>query len=203
MLLSTGLHAAAFAIPVIEWRGTAPAEQAVPLQLVELTETGAPPGEQRPQPLQARPAPPELPLVPELDAMLFAPPAPDLTLDFLADVPAPPPAAEIPGEFDDYMNVLPMMQVAELTNRDEVRRELLKRYTDDLRRRGARGSVYVLLWIDETGTVRKHRIEASAGNAAFDLAVAEVVPLMEFTPTRHEGAAVRSVVRVPVHFSTH
>lgn len=156
-------------------------------------------------PAPGRIAPPALPVVSrvalsddvvdvepvELDSGLDAPPLPE-----------PPPVPDEADELEAYAHFMPYMVRPELINREEVQRELERRYPNILRREHAEGAVVVLFWIDEFGTVQKYEIQKSSGSKALDAAVESVIEIMEFRPAIDHGKPVRVIVALPIRFQT-
>lgn len=87
-----------------------------------------------------------------------------------------------------------------LLNPDEVERVLRSEYPIGLRDAGIGGVVSVLVRIDESGTVRDARVDASSGYEALDAAALSVVHTMRFTPALNMDAAVAVWVRQDVTF---
>lgn len=202
MILSLGFHAAVFAVPVLERQASGRQDGADAMQVVEIVETFS--VRPDPRPPAERPSRPAAPVVPEVarvaEEVLTELHVPEVDYATLLQIEAPELPVDPRAEFADYVSVSAVMTAPVLQNRSAVRRELARRYPAALRNRGTEASMALLLWIDETGEVRRYEIEHADGSRSFDDAVAAVVPLMKFSPTLKWGRAVRVVVRVPIEF---
>jgi protein TonB len=66
--------------------------------------------------------------------------------------------------------------------------------------RNEEGTVWLDLYLSETGAVQELRVARSSGYPRLDRAAATAVQRWRFLPSRRFGTAVASWVRVPVHF---
>lgn len=199
VVLSVGMHAVAFALPLFEAdTGWTPAA-AEPISLIEITEALSLASVLPVIPEILRPDLPRLPDVPELDVPELT--VPDLPVGLDAGGILVPPVVAVEDDLDGFTEFLPTMVKPELKNRHAVKRTLERRYPPRMRATGGQGSVVVVLWIDENGDVRKHEIEGYGGSEDFDRVAGEVVPMMEFTPSFRNGSPARTIVRLPINFS--
>lgn len=104
------------------------------------------------------------------------------------------------GERDEFKRFVPTMVAPQLTNADEVERELRRTYPSILRDAGIGGDVDVNLWLDENGVIVKAEIGRGSGYELLDEAALKVVDAMRLTPAQNRGLPVRVIVTVPVRF---
>lgn len=199
VVLSVGMHAVAFALPLFEAdTGWTPAASE-PLSLIEITEALSLASVLPAIPEILRPDLPRVPDVPELDMTDLT--VPDLPVGLDAGGILIPPVVAVEDGLDGYTEFMPTMVKPELKNRRAVKRALERGYPPRMRATGGQGSVVVVLWIDENGEVRKHEIEGYRGSEDFDRVAGKVVPMMEFTPSFRNGSPARTIVRLPINFS--
>lgn len=110
---------------------------------------------------------------------------------------------EIESEGRRYYALGPEIDPPKLRNPSEVEQALKRYYPPLLRDAGIGGTVMVLFWIDETGTVRRHEVAKSSGHPALDAAAQSVAATMEFEPARANGQPKRVVVQIPISFRMH
>lgn len=195
IVLSVGLHAVAFAMPLYEAETPAKYASVEPVTIIDITEIVSVSTIISSLPEILRPY---LPQLPDLPTGIAMPEVPAMTFD-APEIPAPAPATE-PDGLDGYTEFGPAMVKPTLTNRRAVQRALERRYPSSYRNAGVQGSVTIVLWIDESGTVRNQMIEGFDGSEAFDEAARAVVPMMEFEPSLRNGLPVRTIVRLPINF---
>jgi len=111
-------------------------------------------------------------------------------------VATPEPPATALG--DDRF--IPSRVPPDLRNRAEVRRALERYYPQRLINAGIGGTVMMMFWIDETGTVVRYEIQSSSGIRELDDAAARVVEVMRFSPLLQNGQGVPVVVALPITF---
>jgi TonB family protein len=87
-----------------------------------------------------------------------------------------------------------------LLNRAEVGRALPSSYPTALRDAGMSGTVQVWILIDETGAVRRSRVNQSSGLPALDAAAEQVVMQMRFSPALNRGEPVAVWISIPLSF---
>ncbi|MDB4949073.1 MAG: serine/threonine protein kinase [Gemmatimonadetes bacterium] len=91
----------------------------------------------------------------------------------------------------------------QLMNRDEVERQLSRRYPSALLNAGASGVVNLQIVIDDRGRVDRNGITVlSASNPAFADPSVEVARRMRFAPGRKGGRAVRTRVQIPINWQS-
>ncbi len=119
-------------------------------------------------------------------------------LDLLEDVPPPaPPPAEDDDEFGAYFVAVETMPEI-IGGIQSLARNLV--YPELARRAGVEGTVFILAYVDEKGTVQRTEIARGIG-AGCDEAAAEAVAKAKFKPGLQRGQPVKVRVMVPVRFS--
>ncbi len=209
------LHAAAvwLLLPHGDGRGEPAAPPVIEIEMIDQVAKvrgaePAPPAEQPAQPPPpAEPPAPEAPnLPPEPAAPAPPPPAPDAVPSPPAPQarPAPPgPAAaavHLNGDEDDQdpllvtgQNVVPPRLDARIRNRPPA-------YPADAARRGAQGTVGLLLHVTEQGVVAWVDIVESSGDSSLDRTAQEAVSLWRFQPARAGGNTVPFDYPQRIHF---
>jgi TonB family protein len=92
-------------------------------------------------------------------------------------------------------------QAPQLSNRDEVERQLSRRFPARLQSAGVSGSVNLQLVVDERGRVDKGSIAVlSATNPDFADPSIEVARRMRFSPGMKNGRPVKTRVQVPINW---
>lgn len=122
-----------------------------------------------------------------------------------ADIPVSPPALPpLPEggttEWATYSRFAPSMILPEITNRNEMKRFLDRRYAPLVRSSGAQGTVMVRFWIDETGSVQRAEINVSSGWRQLDELALELAEILRFAPAYQAGAPLRVLVELPIRF---
>jgi TonB family protein len=90
----------------------------------------------------------------------------------------------------------------DIRNRSELQEALLREYPPLLRDAGIGGTVQVWFFIDETGTVRRTRINQSSGHQALDEAALRVADAIEFTSALNRDQRVPVWISLPITFTT-
>jgi len=86
-----------------------------------------------------------------------------------------------------------------ITNPDEVRNIMREEYPPLLRDAGIRGTVILLVFVDETGRVQRTSLEESSGHPALDDIALEMAKAIQFNPAQNGGEAVPVLVRIPIN----
>ena len=95
----------------------------------------------------------------------------------------------------------PYTEPPELSNPDQVRRQLSREYPVFLQDNGIGGRVILWFLVDETGKVRKWLLKESSGHKALDQAALKVAHLMRFRPATNYDRHVSVWVALPVFFT--
>ncbi len=95
----------------------------------------------------------------------------------------------------------PYTEPPELSNPDQVRRQLSRDYPMYLQDSGIGGRVILWFLVDETGKVRKWLLKESSGHKALDQAALKVAHLMRFRPAKNYDRHVAVWVALPVFFT--
>jgi TonB family protein len=90
----------------------------------------------------------------------------------------------------------------DLLNRDEVGKELIKRYPPDLRKQALGAEVIVRILLDERGRGVRREVANTSGSCTADLAALEVAKIARFKPALLNGKPVRAWVQLPLIFRT-
>jgi protein TonB len=88
----------------------------------------------------------------------------------------------------------------ELTNRDEVRRALLREYPLGLQNMGIGGQVLLWFLIDEAGHALRWELKKSSGYRSLDRAALKVAKQMRFRPAQNYDHTVPVWVVMPIMF---
>jgi TonB family protein len=91
---------------------------------------------------------------------------------------------------------------ADLLNRDEVGKELIKRYPSDLLKQALGAEVIVRILVDERGRGVRREVANTSGSCTADLAALEVAKSARFKPALFDGKPVRAWVQLPLIFRT-
>ncbi len=86
------------------------------------------------------------------------------------------------------------------TNSDALRRELLRRYPNDLHAAGAQATVQVRFVVTERGQVGPARVTHST-DPRFDAATLQAIKVLRFRPGRDRGQAVPTWVELPIFWT--
>ncbi|MCQ2389563.1 MAG: energy transducer TonB, partial [Kiritimatiellae bacterium] len=161
-----------------------------------------PPPDPRPADVAETPPAPETPDPPRDETPPPAPPATPATPAPVA--PAAPAHSPVTREMQP-MPPLQMEQPAPTQARVDVPPKLKKssikpRYPESARKRGAEGSVTLLLEVSEKGKVVKATVVESSGHADLDAAAVSEARRATFVPARADGKAVPSSARLTLAF---
>ncbi len=86
-----------------------------------------------------------------------------------------------------------------ITNPDEVRDAMREEYPPLLRDAGIRGTVIMLVFVDDTGQIQRPSLEESSGHRALDDMALELAKIIQFSPAQNGDKAVPVLVRVPIN----
>lgn len=158
-----------------------------------------PPPDPRPADVAEPPPAPETPDPPRGETPPPAPPATPAT---------PAPAAPAHSPVTREMQPMPPLQLeqpAPTQARVDVppkpkKSSIKPRYPESARKRGAEGSVTLLLEVSEKGKVAKATVVESSGHADLDAAAVSEAKRATFVPARADGKAVPSSARLTLTF---
>ena len=148
--------------------------------------------ENRPPPPPKPPIPIEAPADDVLEDIEIA----DTEIDFDAQMEAPPPPEKKVEEEPTYFVAVEEMP-APIGGIVAIQKKIV--YPEIAKRAGVEGKVYVLAFVDETGTVTKAQIIKGIG-AGCDEAALDAVQKTKFTPGKQRGKPVRVQVSIPILF---
>ena len=111
----------------------------------------------------------------------------------------PPPAGARPSDVPAW---IPRDVEPRLTNLREVTRVLEQRYPSMLREAGISGTVFLYIFVDESGSPKNCQVQKSSGYAPFDAAAAEVAERMEFSPAMNRDRPVGIWIVQQIAFKT-
>jgi len=173
-----------------------------PIQLAATAATAAPLRRPPPAP-DLEPPTLDIPVVeyPEPDLSASSPEIPiedELPPADAAPVPAPETESQTATLDDDRF--IPSRVLPDLRNRAEVRRALERYYPQRLVDAGIGGTVMMMFWIDESGTIVRYQVQTSSGLRELDDAAARVVEVMRFSPLLQNGQGIPVVVALPIKF---
>lgn len=148
-----------------------------------------------------RPPPPPKPPIPieaPSDDVLEDIEIEDTEIDFEAEIeaPPPPPVEKKVEEEPTYFVAVEEMP-APIGGIKGIQEKIV--YPEIAKRAGVEGKVYVLAFVDETGTVTKAQIIKGIG-AGCDEAALDAVLKTKFTPGKQRGKPVKVQVSIPVIF---
>lgn len=149
-----------------------------------------------------RPPPPPKPPIPieaPSDEVLEDIEIGETEIDVTAEIQAPPPPKEdkkIVEEEPQYFVAVEEMPEP-IGGIMAIQQKII--YPEIAKRAGVEGKVYVLAFVDETGTVRDAKIIKGIG-AGCDEAALDAVVKTKFKPGKQRGKAVRVQVSIPVVF---
>jgi protein TonB len=95
----------------------------------------------------------------------------------------------------------PYSEAPRLRNRDEIVRELQRRYPPLLKRSGTSGTVLMWVLVDESGNVIKNQVQKTSGYPAMDDVANQVAQQMKFTPGMNRDVAVKVWLAIPIQFT--
>ena len=96
--------------------------------------------------------------------------------------------------------VAPVLVRPELLDRVRARQLLQEAYPLRLQRRGVGGTLWLRLWVDETGLPGDASVLRSSGEDELDRAALRVVPRFTFTPARQDRERFGTWIQFPVLF---
>ncbi len=145
---------------------------------------------------------PNAPLAEAAPADPVGPPLPlahFVPLDETEDVPAEPTStpAWTARNLDE---IRPTFAYPRLLDADEAERIITMFYPSRLQQRGIGGSVRVMLWVDEDGTVQDRQVLESSGEPSLDRAALNATGRLRFEPARRQGVPVGSWVKFNIQF---
>lgn len=141
-----------------------------------------------------------------------------LAVELLPPLADPPPVIEVPRAHPpvprpaapespslaipavDEPRFIPHDTPPRLLNGAEIRAALADGVPDDLPEDASRGRVTLWLFVDESGAVRKLRLQGSSGFAALDALASRVAQRMAYRPALHQGRRVGVWVSQPIRF---
>jgi len=148
--------------------------------------------ENRPPPPPKPPIPIEAPADDVLEDIEIA----DTEIDFEAQMEAPPPPEKKVEEEPTYFVAVEEMP-GPIGGILAIQKKIV--YPEIAKRAGVEGKVYVLAFVDESGTVTKAQIIKGIG-AGCDEAALDAVLKTKFTPGKQRGKPVRVQVSIPILF---
>ncbi len=152
------------------------------------------------EPQVARPTV-DLPEAPALD-----PPAGrDMAIQAPPDLPPPDPAASAAVATAEVVDELPPFKASPVTYPTladpEAERDLIRRhYPPDLQRAGVGGTVRLLLWVAEDGSVDNVQTRSNSGVPALDRAAMQGARSLRFDPASYDGEPVGTWVEFDLVF---
>jgi protein TonB len=147
-----------------------------------------------------RPPPPPKPPIPieaPADDVLEDIEIEDTEIDFEAEMEAPPPPVEKKVEEEPTYFVAVEEMPAPIGGIVGIQKKIV--YPEIAKRAGVEGKVYVLAFVDESGTVTKAQIIKGIG-AGCDEAALDAVKKTKFTPGKQRGKPVKVQVSIPILF---
>lgn len=115
--------------------------------------------------------------------------------------PEPDPIVEEPAVAEEPTPVTPaVLERPELLDRVRSQQLLQDAYPIRLQRRGVGGTVWLRLWIDETGLPGDATVMRSSGVEELDRTALRVAPRFTFTPARQDGERFGTWIQFPVLF---
>ena len=94
----------------------------------------------------------------------------------------------------------PVIIAPEMLDRFEAEDILQDAYPMDLQRRGVGGTVWLQLWVDETGAPGAVEVSRSSGVSELDRVAARVSPRFRFAPALQDGRRTGTWIEFPVLF---
>lgn len=108
------------------------------------------------------------------------------------------PAAVVSEE--PTVATVPVLVAPEMIDRARAERLLQDAYPMQLQRAGVGGTVWLRLWIDETGLPSDARISRTSGISELDETALEVAPRFSFLPALQDGRRLGTWIQFPVLF---
>ncbi len=106
------------------------------------------------------------------------------------------PSDEVEGE--PYAP--PPVSLPEMIDPGASERLMRRYYPRALLESGVGGTVYLLLWVDTTGTVDHVQVSRGSGSPELDKAAVDAAPHLHFRPATRNGTAVGTWVEFPLTF---
>ncbi len=166
-------------------------------ELVNVEDIAKTKQENRPPPPPKPPIPIEAPSDQVLEDIEIGSTEIDLTQQL--DLPPPPPREEtrrIVEEDIQYFEVVEEMPEP-IGGIEAIQKKII--YPEIAKRAGVEGKVYILAYVDETGTVTKTEILKGIG-AGCDEAAEKAIRETKFKPGKQRGKSVKVKVAVPIIF---
>jgi TonB family protein len=116
------------------------------------------------------------------------------------DVTPEPVVAPVTVTTAPEVDTDPLLVMPEMVDRQRSRRLLREAYPLYLQRQGVGGTVWVHLWIDETGIPGGADVQRSSGVPALDRVALRVVPRFTFAPALQDGRPTGTWIQFPVSF---
>lgn len=149
--------------------------------------------ENRPPPPPKPPIPIEAPSDDVLEDIEIA----DTEIDFDAEMEAPPPVEEKTVEEEPTYFVAVEEMPEPIGGIKAIQEKIV--YPEIAKRAGVEGKVYVLAFVDESGTVTKTQLIKGIG-AGCDEAALNAVQKTKFKPGKQRGKPVKVQVSIPIVF---
>jgi TonB family protein len=121
----------------------------------------------------------------------------EIAIEEVAPEPVAAPIAAIPAP---EVEAAPLLVMPEMVDRQRSRRLLQEAYPLYLQRQGIGGTVWVHLWIDETGIPGGADVQRSSGVPALDRVALRVAPRFTFVPALQDGRPTGTWIQFPVSF---
>lgn len=112
----------------------------------------------------------------------------------------PPKAMTSRADISAAPTFTPYTVQPDIRNRTEVARALEQAYPPLLRDAGIGGTAQVWFFIDDTGVVRKTKLNKPTGHPALDEAALEVARAIRFTPAMNRDEPVPVWISLPITF---
>ncbi len=113
----------------------------------------------------------------------------------VADVLPTPAPTEVPSVRTESVLIVP-----EMTDRGRAERLLQEAYPMHLQRAGVGGTVWLRMWIDETGLPGTPRVSRTSGVRELDETAMQVAPRFTFAPALQDGQRIGTWIQFPVLF---
>lgn len=118
------------------------------------------------------------------------------------DPPPLPPVPPVAEGNERLFEATPRDVEPSLRNGAAIQRLLVRSYPPLVRDAGIGGSVTLLIYVDDTGSVLETRLRESSGVAALDQAAMAVAAEMRFRPAQYRGRSVPVWVAQRIEFTT-
>lgn len=117
-----------------------------------------------------------------------------------ASEPASQEEQSVSWASEPITSLAPDIRYPSLRSQEEARAIVKLHYPRQLQRRGVTGSVRLILWVDESGSVLDHEVVRSSSIARLDQAALDAAPKLRFTPARRQGEPVGTWVEFDLIF---